>query len=108
MPDHRLTLWLHSASHQLHDVPAATAPPPPGRWVGFCRTWAGVRVLKTLHATGKMTVAPVVDEAAAHKKAIEEEEAKRSAARAHGHPVTVESFEAWKVRAGGHARGGSG
>jgi hypothetical protein len=38
-----------------------------------------------------------IDPDAEEKKRREEEEAARAAARAHGHPVTVEAFMAWKA-----------
>lgn len=46
-----------------------------------------------------------IDPDAEEKKRREEEEAVRAAARAHGHPVTVEDFMAWKAKydAGGCA-----
>lgn len=41
---------------------------------------------------------PTIDPEEERRKAEEEEVARRAAARAHGHPVTVEAFNAWKAR----------
>jgi hypothetical protein len=58
--------------------------------VSMAREW--------LQTREDLSLVPEDDPDVARKKAEEAEEAKRAAARAHGHLVTKETFEAWKIK----------
>jgi hypothetical protein len=57
--------------------------------------------LYTFHTAARLAAGPAgsgLDPEAEERRKRDEEEAARAAARAHGHPVTIEAFEAWRKK----------